>query len=229
MPANGPRWVTSDERALYLAVRAFDSSPSSIRAHMVRRDELQTEDHIILRIDADDARQRAYRFFISPLGLQADGLYTVAGSDDYSWDGVFDSRGRLTDEGYIVEARIPFKSLRFRSGAGTRWGLHVERWIARKGERTSWQPLSRDNASYLGQMGVLAGLDHAHGGRALDLVATVVSAIGESRVTPTAPLSRATKNDLGLTALFALTSNLTLAGTSNRISRKWSQTLHKSP
>ena len=96
-------------------------------------------------------------------------MYTVAANDDYSWDGLFESSGRHSDDGYVVEARIPFKSLRFRSGPGTRWGLHVERWIARKGEKTSWRPLSRDNASYLGQMGVLTGLDHARGGRAVNL------------------------------------------------------------
>jgi hypothetical protein len=103
-----------------------------------------------LTIDTDNLHQRAYRFFINAVGVQTDAIYTVAGSDDYSWDGIFESRGRVTDRGFTIEARIPFKSLRFRSGPGTVWGIHLQRWIARKAERVSWRPLSRDNNSFLG-------------------------------------------------------------------------------
>jgi hypothetical protein len=91
--------LVSDEKYLYVAVRAWDTTPSSIRARMVRRDDISAEDYILLTLDTDDARQRAYRFFINPLGLQADAIYTVAGNDDYSWDGLFDSAGRVQRRG----------------------------------------------------------------------------------------------------------------------------------
>jgi hypothetical protein len=64
-------------------------------------------------------------------------------------------------------------------------------------------------------MGSLTGLDQARGGRAIDLVPTIVVAGGESRATPATSLNRQTRTDLGLTGLYALTSNLTLSGTIN--------------
>ena len=66
---------------------------------------------------------------MNPLGVQADGALvegTRTGGGgfegvvvrpreraDLSPDFVFDSKGRLTDYGYEVEVRDPFKSLRF--------------------------------------------------------------------------------------------------------------------
>ena len=35
------------------------------------------------------------------------------GGEDWSPDFHYESRGVLTDSGYVVEVRIPFKSLRF--------------------------------------------------------------------------------------------------------------------
>ena len=64
-------------------------------------------------------------FSVNPLGVQADGVLVegsgrqrqafgglTGGRDatDLSPDFVFASKGRLTDEGYEIEIRIPFKT-----------------------------------------------------------------------------------------------------------------------
>jgi hypothetical protein len=83
---------------------------------------------------------------------------SFGGNVDNSPDFYFQSRGRLTPEGYVVEVRIPFKSLRFPSGDQQRWGLQVERKIQRTGYTDTWTDVRRASASFLVQSGTIDGL-----------------------------------------------------------------------
>src|SRR6185295_7847259 len=88
---------------------------------------------------------------------------------DFSPDFVFDSKGHLTDYGYEVEIRIPFKSLRYQSLPVQDWGLHLVRRIQSAGHEDSWAPASRSAASFLAQSGTLTGLTELHRGLVMDL------------------------------------------------------------
>ena len=37
----------------------------------------------------------------------------IEGYEDFSWDGIWASVGTITDDGYVVEVAVPFKSLHF--------------------------------------------------------------------------------------------------------------------
>ena len=82
---------------------------------------------------------------------------------------MFQSRGRLEGDGYVVEVRIPFKSLRYQASADVSWGLHVTRVSPRAGVEESWAPARRDGASFLGQAGALVGMHDLRRGLVLDL------------------------------------------------------------
>ncbi len=212
-------WLAADRETLYLAFRAYDSDPSAIRARVSKRDDINEDDLVVLLIDTFDDRQRAYRFTFNPLGIQQDGVFTEQVVDE-SWDAQYESKGQLVNDGFIVEAAIPFKSFRFKAGNGAKWGLHLRRIIPRKAERTSWQPVLRDVGSLLLQMGELNGLDDVYSGRTLDVIPTVVGSINSEReAIPTMPgqarLNTVNKLDPGLTAIYSLTPNLTLAATIN--------------
>ena len=88
---------------------------------------------------------------------------------DRSPDFVFQSRGRLVAGGFEVEIRIPFKSLRYQSGAEQSWGLHVTRVSPGEGVEDSWAPARRQGASFLAQAGSLDGLRDLRRGLVLDL------------------------------------------------------------
>jgi hypothetical protein len=99
--------------------------------------------------------------------VQADGVRTegagsagrtFGGNIDNSPDFNFQSRGRLTSAGYVVEVRIPFKSLRYPSADTQRWGLQIERKIQRTGYTDTWTDVRRANASFLLQAGTIDGL-----------------------------------------------------------------------
>jgi hypothetical protein len=215
--------LAADKEHLYLLFRAFDSSPGAIRAPVSRRDSIYLDDYVALYLDTYDDRRRAYVFYFNPLGIQADAIITggtleSTGSEvsDLTWDGVFTSKGSVNDEGYTIEVAIPFKSLRFKAGKDSRWGLHLQRWIARKAERVYWQPISRDRSELLAQMGTLSALGDIYSGRTLDLIPTVTGSIsGEREVDPLAPdgvrFNNVNRLDPGLTVTYTITPNLTFS------------------
>lgn len=207
--------------ALYVGVRAHATTPGRIRATLAERDRILRDDHVQILLDTFLDRRRAYAFYVNPLGIQQDGIHNEGagrrGGDrtDFSPDFIFDSRGRLTPEGYEVEIRIPFKSLKFPSTATQSWGINVVRKVAATGAEESWAPLSRGNPSRLAQSGTLVGVRELRPGRLFELNPTATgkregAADGEGGLARDdfAP-------DFGLNARYGVTSNLTLDATLN--------------
>lgn len=157
-------WYAPD--ALHFGVIAYDSVPGSIRATSADRDSLEREDSVRIYLDTFNDRRRAFVFGVNPLGAQEDGVQTegafnagrmMGGAVDLSPDYQFDSQGRLTETGYVVEIRIPFKSLRYPTTPGAPWGLNILRKIQRTGREDTWTDAQRV-ASFLGQAGTMEGL-----------------------------------------------------------------------
>ena len=124
--------ITFDLTHLYFGCTAYDPAPQEIRAFLVDRDQTGTHDHVSLIIDPFNDARRAFDFAVSPLGVQLDGLMDSSGNFDGSWDAIWDSAGRITDQGFVVEAAIPFKSFRFPAANDVQtWGMYMERWRPR--------------------------------------------------------------------------------------------------
>lgn len=153
--------------ALHFGIIAYDSNPSSVRATQADRDSLDREDTVRIFLDTFNDRRRAFVFGVNALGAQEDGVQTEGAfsagrtfgmtSVDLSPDYQFDSRGQLTPDGYVVEVRIPFKSLRYPTAPEMKWGLNVLRKTQRTGREDTWTDAKRV-ASFLGQTGTMTGL-----------------------------------------------------------------------
>jgi hypothetical protein len=215
-------FLAADAERLYVAFRALDSEPRSLRARVSRRDDVFEDDYVTMHLDTFDDRRRAYVFHFNPVGVQSDGLYTegrAVGRDwaanvDASWDGVLASKGSVNGEGYVVEAAIPFATLRYQTGPGRAFGLHLSRWISRKAESVHWRPISRDASSLLVQMGRLTELEVIGARRTLDVIPEVVGSVVDQR-RPDGTEARDADGEPGLTATWGLTPNMTLSGTAN--------------
>src|ERR1700680_3548498 len=94
------------------------------------------------------ARRGAYAFQTTPLGVQWDAIWSEAtreeinGNFDTSFDTVWDSRGKVTSRGFVVEISIPFKSLRFPATRQQEWGIILYRGIYRNTEDAFWPQIS---------------------------------------------------------------------------------------
>ena len=73
-------------------------------------------------------------------------------------DFVFDSKGRVTESGYEIEARIPLTSIRFQGTDPQDWALQVIRFVQHSGYQQTWTPARRGASSLLTQSGTLAGI-----------------------------------------------------------------------
>jgi uncharacterized protein DUF5916 len=164
-------WYAPD--AIYFGVIAHDRNPAAIRATVADRDNIDNDDYVVLDLDTFHDRRRAFFFAVNPLGVQADGVRSegagqvsslIPGSVDKNPDFTWESKGRLTDRGYEIEIRIPFKSLRYPGSGPQTWGFNVTRVVQRTGYTDTWTDVRRANASFIGQEGAIGGLhDMRHG------------------------------------------------------------------
>jgi hypothetical protein len=101
-----------DAKNLYIAFEAEDE-PDKVRATIAKRDSVFGDDNVRIILDTFNDQRRAYVLGFNPLGIQADGIMTEGRNTDFSVDILMESKGVITKDGYIVEVRVPFKSLRY--------------------------------------------------------------------------------------------------------------------
>ncbi len=211
-------YVAYDHKAVYIAVRCFDSDPKGIRACLTQRDKVMGDDEVFIYLDTFNDRKRAFVFQVNPCGVQSDGVYTepTGGSRrgggmgfdriDRSWDTFFRAAAAIDETGYSVEMAIPFKSLRFPNTESQTWGLMIMRSIRRKSEEVYWPGRSRNVNGLLVQAGRITIDGEIEKGRNLEVmpVLTGAKATGD-RFGPQA----------GLNLKYGLTSDLTADATVN--------------
>jgi hypothetical protein len=102
---------------------------------------------------------------------------------DASWDALFESSGRMVEDGWTGEMAIPFKSLRYPGRPVEqvhRWGFQIERTITSKDESVVWAPVSRNVMGMLRQMGVLQGMMNLSTSRNLEILPTYTAIRAEA-------------------------------------------------
>jgi len=130
--------VVYDDDALYVAVRAFQSSGVPIVANELRRDAgrmHERNDTFSIALDTFFDRRNGYIFYFNPLGAVADWACWDEGrvwSQD--WDTVWDVRTSREAWGWSAEVRLPFRSLRFPRRGPQRWGINFRRIVLAKNE-----------------------------------------------------------------------------------------------
>ncbi len=176
--------------ALYFGIIAHDRDPGSIRATVADRDNLTRDDTVSIYLDTFNDRRRAFFFGVNPIGAQADGVQTegssnpgsmYGGTTDLNPDYKFDSKGRVTEDGYVVEVRIPFKSLRYPATGVQKWGLNILRKVQRTGYEDTWTDARRANSSFLAQSGAIDGLHDLQRGMVTEVQPFTTTASNGSR------------------------------------------------
>jgi len=172
--------------AMYFGVRAYElhGGRDAVRARLADRDKITADDQIQILLGTFGDGRQATVLGVNPLGVQMDGtiveqgvnrsqgfIVTSAGREapDLNPDYVFQSKGRLTNSGYEVEIRVPFKSLKFQATDVQSWRIQIVREVQHSAHEQTWTRTSRAGASFLAQSGTLDGLTHLQRGLVLDL------------------------------------------------------------
>lgn len=132
--------VGQNERALYIAIEAFDPDPERLSAATTQRDgDLGSDDSVAVLLDTFADRRTAYLFRTNALGIQEDGRIADNGrTEDYRWDASWLSAASRQDDRWVAEFEIPFSVLKFSSDADDNWGINFVRTVPRRLETAMW-------------------------------------------------------------------------------------------
>ena len=95
-------------------------------------------------LDSVDNKQSTYNFYINPNGIQNDAYQSATDSyqagemEDLASDWVWYSAGRVVNDGYVVEVKVPLKSIRYKSGESVEMRILFWRRVSRSGLRGSY-------------------------------------------------------------------------------------------
>ncbi len=210
--------ITFSKSNLYFGFRCFDPEPKKIRAHLMDRDAMVTfvqDDHVFILLDTFNDERRAFQFRVNPLGVQADAFFSeLEGFEDFSWDAIWKSAGKITDFGYVVEIAIPFNQLRFpKTEEKQTWGFSIDRTYPRTTRhRLTSHTMDRNRQCYLCQKNKMTGFEGISPGRNLEFDPTLTLDRTDKQTDfPDGKLeSGKVKVDPGISARWGVTPNLIL-------------------
>jgi len=224
-PVDTDCMLTYDESHLYIGFRCYDPEPKKIRAHLMDRDatdSLIQDDHINIMIDAFNDERRSFQFRVNPLGVQADANFSeLEGYEDFSWDAIWASAGKISDWGYAIEIGIPFNQLRFpKTKEKQIWGFSAERsWPRSVRHRMTSHVRNRNISCILCQFNKISGLEKISPGRNLEFDPTLTANRTDTMPPQNFPggalESGKAKAEPGITAKWGITPNLILNATAN--------------
>jgi hypothetical protein len=206
-------WAFYDGRNIYVSARLWSSVPESQWiANEMQRDSFQIifNDHFIFVVDTFYDRRNGVAFMVNPLGGFFDFQITDEGNPNSDWNPIWDVRTGRFEGGWTVEARVPFKSLRFRPGSSQVWGFQLGRLIRSKNE---WAYLTRVPISAgpgefrLSAAGTLVGVEVPRNNRLIDIKPYAIGSLAtDRRATP--PTSNQLDKDAGVDIKYGVTPNL---------------------
>jgi len=230
-PADDPTEVLVfySPTAIYFGIKAH-AAPGAVHATLANRDRIDADDQIQIFLNPFKDGRQALVFSVNPLGIQADGVLVEGTNNrggaafsalesgrevtDLTPDYVFQSKGRLTDEGYEIEIVIPFKTLRFPGDRVQSWALNIVRVAQSSGHEDIWTPALRANSSFLAQSGTVDGLTDLRRGLVLDLN-PVMTAHADGLPAGGTWKYNGSRPEVGGNVRWGVTPNLTLNGTVN--------------
>jgi len=213
--------VAFDDNNIYFGVVLHDSDPARIRRSILHREgRIDQDDNIRIGLDTYHDRRNAYIFEINPFGTQGDALISDESMtlSDWWWEGVYESQARITDDGWVVEAAVPFTTIRFADAEAPAMGILMERTIRRKNEMVYFPHIGQEFSralSQVSQYATLTGLEGLRRGRYMEVKPFAITGRSVTGQRGEVGGQTDTQNDLGLDFKYSITSNLTLDATLN--------------
>ena len=151
--------IIYDNDAIYIAAIMYDEDPSKIKKEITNRDKFGVTDYFSVFINGFNDGQQDFRFYVTAAGVQIDCISTE-GYNDFSWDAIWDSKTTLTNQGWVVEMKIPYAAIRFPNSKKQTWGINFLRNIERDVQVYSWNRIDTKIGAELTQNGILEGIEN---------------------------------------------------------------------
>lgn len=204
---------------LFIAFDAKDPSPDDIRAFYKDRDRIWQDDMVGVKLDPYNDHRLVFQFFVNPFGVQMDSTENVVTNrESNAWDGIWESRGSINENGYQVEMAIPLRNFNFNPVPGKQtWAIEFLRFYPRSERlRISNMAIDRNNDCWACQMHSIEGLENIQQGKSLAVVPTMVIGQSEERdVDDGEDWQKDTNYEPGLDIKWGISSDLFLNATIN--------------
>jgi hypothetical protein len=151
--------ITYDDNAIYIGAYLYDD-PDKILKQLTSRDNFGQSDYFLVVLNPNNDSQNDTYFVVFSSGQQADAIVNPSIGEDYSWNAVWQSDVKLKNDGWVVEMKIPYRTLRFTEQKEPTWGLQLHRNFRRERSQYSWNPIDPTKGNQGLYHGELRGLDN---------------------------------------------------------------------
>ena len=215
-------WIFFDEANVYVSARAWDSSPEeNWIANEMRRDSFNVSrnDNIGFSIDTYYDRRNSVIFIVTPIGGRMDAQLANERNLNRDWNPIWELETGRFEGGWSFEARIPFRSLRYRPRVAQVWGFQMRRQAEWKNEHSYIVPLDQGiggrGLMQVSQYPSLVGLEAPRLSAPIEIKPYVIGDIS-SDLSGTPAVSNQLGGNVGIDVIkYGVTENLTADFTVN--------------
>ncbi len=148
--------ILYDDNAIYVFANMFDTNPDSILKQLGNRDDGNLNaDYFNISFDTYNNQLDGYSFTVYASDVQSDSRIM-----DYTYNAVWESKTKITNEGWVAEFKIPYSAIRFPSKDIQLWGMQMFRNIRRNRESDVWNQEIKGTNNSLVYWGKLKGLEN---------------------------------------------------------------------
>ncbi|MDD8017440.1 MAG: DUF5916 domain-containing protein [Bacteroidota bacterium] len=210
-------WIAYSEDALYIGARMYDSHPDSIMKVLSRRDNTITSDWFAVFIDSYHDQRSGNFFAVSAAGTVVDGVLYNDDWNSTDWDGVWEVKANIDEQGWTAEIKIPLSQLRFHDNTNQVWGINFERDIGRKNESDYLVYTPRNGSGFVSRFPTLTGIDGVKSSSRAELLPFLTTKAEYTHPSAGDPFNNGSRYspEFGADLRYALSGNLVLNATVN--------------
>ncbi|MBC7885422.1 MAG: carbohydrate binding family 9 domain-containing protein [Saprospiraceae bacterium] len=147
-----------DNNAIYIGAKMHDPEPDKILKELSLRDQMGNADNFKLFFDTYKSGLNGFKFCVTASGVQYEAIVSN-NSEDVNWNAVWESAVKIHPNGWSVEIRIPYSSLRFPTSDIQEWNVQFGREIRRLRESSSWSFIDPLINGWVQQSGVVTNIE----------------------------------------------------------------------
>jgi hypothetical protein len=136
-----------DDDAIYISALMYAPDPKKIPAEFTNRDNFGNADFFLVTINPNDDGQNPFEFIVSSAGTQGDSKISN-GEEDFNWSAVWESGFKITNKGWTVEMKIPYRALRFSNQPVQSWGINFHRRVQNLNAQFTWNHIDNTQGNW---------------------------------------------------------------------------------
>ena len=210
-------WIAYDEDNIYVAAHLYDSKPEMIDASLARRDGYSNSDWFGFYVDSYNDKRTGNFFTVNAGGTMVDGILFNDSWDDWTWDGIWETKTSIDETGWTVEMKIPFSQLRFNEVDKMTWGVNFTREMKRNNEKSFYVMVPKKESGFVSKFATLNGLDGVKPKQRFEILPYVVQKAQYLVHDPKDPFYKSSQysSTFGADFKIGIGSNLNIDGTIN--------------